>query len=91
MFCTEIKQLIYRFVDVPNYDEFIKMDILNDAEDRLAVNYPECMVQEYWYRMTRDIYQRGDEVLVYMEICCGDDGAIFPDDYAPPNGYENVP
>jgi len=86
VFCTEIVSVVYRFFGVQTVDEAARMDTLKSAEDRFSSDDPDCAVQEYFYSITKYGVHK---MKVSMEICCGDDGASFPDDYAPPNGYSH--
>merc|ERR1711972_751014 len=54
---------------------------LDEAESLFAGYHSECNTASYyyWIGQLRDI--------CLMEVCCGDEGAIFPGDYTPPNGH----
>jgi len=83
--CSEIIYThTYRFFNNPELDAATQAAILTKAEERFAGDVPDCAMQGYWYLMTTYFV---DRVRLDMDICCGADGAVFPDDYAPPDGY----
>ena len=92
-FCTETLTKTYWFFQIETLDDATKLSILEEAEGRIEDDFPDCTVEggealNYWYLMTEvESSSRYSKVTLNMEVCCGDDGAIFPGDYSEPDGY----
>jgi len=88
-FCDEVMENYY-FFRILDLDDETTDEILDGAVTQFAAEHPDCAIQEFWYNMTMSATLQSTtykKVEMSMDVCCGEDGAIWPGDYEQDGDY----
>jgi len=80
-FCEEVVD-DYSFFHIVDLDEETTEYILAASIESFESDHPNCTVEQFWYNMTVSAFRTTYlKVLLDVDVCCGEDGAVWPGDH----------